>query len=52
MISDDDDDNNNDDDNNDDDNDKGPKEKLKLKVEFAAVFLQLFDGIRIKNFAV
>ena len=53
MISDDDDDNNNDDDNNDDDNDKGPpKEKLKLKVEFAAVFLQLFDGIPIKNFAV
>ena len=36
----------------DDDNDKGPKEKLKLKVEFAAVFLQLFYGIPIKNFAV
>ena len=58
MISDDDDDNNNDDDNNkddnnnDDDNDKGPKAKLKLKVEFAAVFLQLFDGIPTKNFAV
>ena len=41
-----------DDNNNDNDNDKGPKEKLKLKVEFAAVFLQLFDGIPIKNFAV
>ena len=51
MTSDDDDDDD-DDNNNDDDNDKGPKEKLKLKVEFAAVFLQLFDGIPIKNFAV
>ena len=27
-------------------------QRLKLKVEFAAVFLQLFDGIPIKNFAV